>query len=75
MTHENDGELLKKIRKLLDEHVAKEKPVEVPILPLPKPEKFGGLARAAASPISFSSAWGGRTVTATASSRLQKCRA
>jgi hypothetical protein len=37
MPHESDCDLLKKIRKLLDEHAAKERPVEVPMRPLPKP--------------------------------------
>jgi len=37
MPRESDNDILKKIRKLLDEHPAKEKPVEVPIRPLPKP--------------------------------------
>jgi hypothetical protein len=37
MTHENDTDILKKIRKLLDEHLAKEQPVNVPKRPLPKP--------------------------------------
>jgi hypothetical protein len=39
MTHETDKDILKKIRKLLDEHLSKEKPVEVLTRPLPKPVK------------------------------------
>jgi hypothetical protein len=37
MPRESDKDILKKIRKLLDEHPAKEQPVEVPKPPLAKP--------------------------------------
>jgi hypothetical protein len=37
MPRESDTDILKKIRKLLDEHPAEEQPVKVPTRPLPKP--------------------------------------
>ena len=37
MTHENNADILKKIRNLLDERLTKEQPVNVPKRPLPKP--------------------------------------
>jgi hypothetical protein len=37
MSRESDNDILKKIRKLLDEHPAEEQPVKAPTRPLPKP--------------------------------------